>query len=271
VQWAAIKTASVLVGLVGGHLAESRDVGTAFVVAGLLPLLSLVMVGLCVREKGRPADRAAVYQTLDGIRHALRSRDLWAVAGFIFFWTFSPSFDTALLFHQTDVLHFGAQFIGVLGAVGSIGGIAGALAYPVLSRRMRLRRLVNLVIGLGVAGTLAYLAYRDPITGLAIEALYGCAGTIATLAFLELAAKAAPRHVLRAADGDLQRGRAPLGDRRRAALRPARLPDAGRDLRRAHRAGLAPRAVARHRRVRGPGPGRGPIYRDRGMSAAQSA
>jgi len=195
VQWAAVKAGSVLVGFVGGHLAANREVGTAFLVAGLFPLLSLAMVGLCVREERRAADRAAVRETLDGVRAALRSRDLWAVAGFIFFWTFSPSFDTALLFQQTDVLHFGQQFIGVLGAVGSIGGIAGALLYPILSRRMRLRYLVNIAIGLGVAGTLAYLAYRDPVSGLVIEAVYGCAGTIATLAFMELAAKAAPRHV----------------------------------------------------------------------------
>ena len=195
VQWAAVKAGSVLVGVVGGHLAASRAVGTAFAVAGVFPLLSLAMVGLCVREERRVADRAALARSLDGIRQAIGSRDLWMVAGFVFFWTFSPSFDTALLFHQSDVLQFGQRFIGVLGAVGAVGGIAGALAYPLLSRRMRLRRLINLAIGLSVVATLAYLAYADPVTALAIEATYGCAGTIATLAFMELAAKAAPRHV----------------------------------------------------------------------------
>jgi MFS family permease len=118
-----------------------------------------------------------------------------AVARDGFFWTFSPSLDTALLFHQSDVLHFGQRFIGLRGAVGAVGGLAVALAYPLLSRRMRLRRLVNLAIGLGLVGTLAYLAYGGPVTALVIELAYGCAGTIATLAFMELAAKAAPRHV----------------------------------------------------------------------------
>ena len=195
VQWAAVKAGSVLVGVVGGHLAATRAIGTGFAVAGVFPLLSLAMVGLCVREARRVADRAALSRTLDGIRQAIASRDLWMVAGSVFFWTFSPSFDTALLFHQSDVLQFGQRFIGVLGAVGAVGGIVGALTYPLLSRRIRLRRLVNLAIGLGVAGTLAYLAYADPITALVIDATYGCAGTIATLAFMELAAKAAPRHV----------------------------------------------------------------------------
>ena len=68
------------------------------------------------------------------------------------------------------MLQFGQRFIGVLGAVGAVGGVAGALAYPLLSRRMRLRRLINLAIELGVAGTLAYLAYGNPVTALAIEA-----------------------------------------------------------------------------------------------------
>jgi predicted MFS family arabinose efflux permease len=195
VQWAAVKAGSLLVGVIGGHLAANREVGTAFAVVSVFPLLSLAMVGLCVREERRVADRAALARTVGGIRQAVASRDLWAVAGFVFFWTFSPALDTALLFHQSDVLHFGQRFIGLLSAVGAVGGIAGALAYPLLSRRMRLRRLVNLAIGLGLVGTLAYLAYGGPVTALVIELAYGCAGTIATLAFMELAAKAAPRHV----------------------------------------------------------------------------
>ena len=48
------------------------------------------------------------------------------VGGFIFFWTFSPSFGPALLYYQTDVLHFSQQFIGHLGALGAVAGVVGA-------------------------------------------------------------------------------------------------------------------------------------------------
>ena len=60
---------------------------------------------------------------------------------------------------------------------------------------MPLRRLINLSIGAGVIATLAYLGYRDVWSALAIEAAFGCVGMITQLAFLDLAAKACPRHV----------------------------------------------------------------------------
>ena len=44
VQWAAIYTASVLTGEIGGAFAERRDLRGAFLVAAAFPLLSLVMV-----------------------------------------------------------------------------------------------------------------------------------------------------------------------------------------------------------------------------------
>ena len=60
---------------------------------------------------------------------------------------------------------------------------------------MPLRRLINLSIGAGVIATLAYLVYRDAWSALVIEAAFGCVGMITQLAFLDLAAKACPRHV----------------------------------------------------------------------------
>ena len=58
---------------------------------------------------------------------ALGERDLWLVAGFLFFWTFSPSFGPALLYYQTDVLRFSQQFIGHLSALGAMAAVGGAV------------------------------------------------------------------------------------------------------------------------------------------------
>ena len=145
----------------------------------------------------RPPARTARWlrETLSSIRRALAEREIWIVAGFIFFFNFSPSFGPALVFYQTDVLRFDQQFIGHLGAVASITAVGGALVYAPLSRRMPLRRLINFSIGAGVIATLAYLGYRDAWSALLIEAAFGCVGMITQLAFLDLAAKACPRHV----------------------------------------------------------------------------
>src|SRR5262249_39241822 len=81
------------------------------------PPLSLVMSTFFVHEAPARSDSGSFGATWRAIRHALRERETWLVAGFIFFWTFSPSFGPAFLFYQTDTLGFDQQFIGHLGAL----------------------------------------------------------------------------------------------------------------------------------------------------------
>ncbi len=195
VQWGAIYTAAVLVGELGGFLAERRSLSAAFVLAALFPLISFGMTLFVVHDPPARADREAFRQTMGAIRAALGERDLWIVAGFIFFWTFSPSFGPALLYYQTDVLTFSQQFIGHLGALGSLAAVGGAFIYAPLSRRVPLKRLINFSIGVGVAGTLAYLLYRGAWSAVVIDTVFGGVGMITQLAFLDLAAKSCPRCV----------------------------------------------------------------------------
>ena len=54
---------------------------------------------------------------------------------------------------------------------------------------------MNLSIGFGVAGTLAYLLYRGTTSAVIITVSFGSISMIMQLAFLDLAAKACPRHV----------------------------------------------------------------------------
>jgi MFS family permease len=195
VQWAAIYTASILVGELGGYLAERRSLSATFVGAASFPLISFLMSLLFVREAPARADHEALRNTMIAIREALTERDVWIVAGFIFFFAFSPSFGPALLYYQTDRLAFSQQFIGHLTALGSVAAVVGAFIYAPLSRKAPLKRLINLSIGMSVVGTLAYLAYRGVWSALIIDTVYGGASMITQLAFLDLAAKSCPRRV----------------------------------------------------------------------------
>ena len=195
VQWASIYMASVLVGELGGYLAEHRRLHAAFVLAAAFPLISFGMTLFAVHDPPARVDREAFGRTMSAIRLALGERDVWVVAGFVFFWTFSPSFGPALLYYQTDALKFSQQFIGHLGALGSIAAVVGAFIYAPLSRRVPLKTMINLSIGVGVVGTLAYLLYRDAYSAIVIDTTFGCIGMITQLAFLDLAAKSCPRHV----------------------------------------------------------------------------
>ncbi len=195
VQWAAIYAASILVGVVGGYFAARRNIPTTYAIAACFPMISFLMALFFIRETPARADREAFRRTARAIGEAFRERDVWVVAGFIVFWTFSPSFGPAFLYYQTDVLKFSQQFIGMLTSLSAIGFIAGAFIYAPLSRRVPLRRLLVWSIGAGVVGMLAYLVYRGPISAIIIDTTFGCVGMITQLAFLDLAAKACPSRV----------------------------------------------------------------------------
>ncbi len=117
------------------------------------------------------------------------------MAGFIFFFNFSPSFGPAFLYYQTDVLHFSQEFIGVLASLASVGAILGAVTYAPLSRRHRLRPIIGGAIGASVVSMLAYLGYQGPVSAVAIDLVGGFVSMLTQLAFLDLAAKACPRRV----------------------------------------------------------------------------
>ena len=195
VQWACITLASVLVGEIGGQLAESRSLRTAFLLAACFPLMSLSMGVTFVRETSARANKAAFLETWQAIRVALRSREIWVVAGFIFFFWFSPSFGPAFLYYQTDILKFSQQFIGRLAALGAVSGVVGALVYAPLSRRLPLKQIMHLSIALGVVTTLGYLVYRDATSAVIITVVFGALSMIINLAFLDLAARSCPPRV----------------------------------------------------------------------------
>ena len=195
VQWGCITLASVVVGELGGQLAETRSLRVAFLLAACFPLMTLSMGLSFVREPRARADKAAFLETWRGIRAALANREIWLVAGFIFFFWFSPSFGPAFLYYQTDTLKFSQQFIGRLAALGAISGVVGAVLYAPLSRRVPLKHVMHLSIALGVASTLAYLVYRGATSAVIITVVFGALGMIFNLAFLDLAAKACPPRV----------------------------------------------------------------------------
>ena len=98
---------AVLIGVVGGHLAETRQLHPAFGSRPRFPLVSLRDGALL--SSTRPPRRAtppAFRATTPAIREALSHRDVWMVAGFLFFYTFSPSFGPAFFYYQIDVLGF---------------------------------------------------------------------------------------------------------------------------------------------------------------------
>jgi MFS family permease len=193
VQWAAISIASILVGVGGGWLAQHAPLSATFALAATFPLVSFTTVLWAIREPRVEAGGRQFWETWLAIRGAIGSRHLWIVAGFIFFYNFSPSFGPALVYYSTDVLKFSKIFLGSLESLQYASGVAGAALYFAFSKSYPFRWLIHFAIGAGVVSTLAYLGYVGRLSAVVIALAFGGIGMIIQLTFLDLAARACPK------------------------------------------------------------------------------
>jgi MFS family permease len=195
VQWAAISGASVLVGIIGGELAETRSLRMTFAVAAIFPALTCFIALSFVKDTRAKLDAAALGATWHAITVAARERTVWLIAAFVFLFTFSPSFGPAFTYYQTDVLKFSQRFIGILAAVQSVGFIIGAFIYAPLSKKLSLSKTVVVMIVLSSLTTFVYLVYSGPRSALAIDFTFGILAMMTQLVLLDLAARSCPPRV----------------------------------------------------------------------------
>jgi MFS family permease len=193
VQWASISVASMLVGVGGGWLAQHAPLSITFLLATIFPVISFTMAIWCVRDQPVKPGERLFRETWLAIRGAIGSRSLWIVAGFIFFYNFSPSFGPALVYYSTDVLKFSKIFLGSLDSLAYLSGVGGAALYFAYSRSFPFRWLIHFAIAAGVVSTLAYLGYAGHASAVALALGFGGVGMIIQLTFLDLAAKACPK------------------------------------------------------------------------------
>ncbi len=192
VQWGSINTASVLAGIGGGWLSQNVSYQRTFLFVSVFPIISLVATAFCVHETRVRYDREVVRRTAHAVYSAIGSRPLWLAAGFIFLWNFSPSFGIPLEYHMVDNLGFPKIFLGVLDSLTSAGAIIGATIFAKICRRMPMRRLLNLSVGIGVATAFSYWGLVGRWSAIALAIGNGMVTMIASLATFDLAARSCP-------------------------------------------------------------------------------
>jgi MFS family permease len=197
-QWLWFNVAVMVATLLGGELIEYLSPeGALHAAAGIAAAAPIAIVVSCVwlvDEAPAGINIAEFRRALRGFLETFRSRTLWLVAAFLFFYYFSPGFGTPLYFHMTDHLHFSQGMIGLLSSVSAGGWVAGGLIYRYRLSAMASRALLNLSIWAGTLSTLAFLGLVDETSAMAIYFLNGVAGMIANIATLALAADHCPRH-----------------------------------------------------------------------------
>jgi MFS family permease len=192
-QWASISFASILVGVGGGWLAQHKFLSATFLIATVFPLITLTMGIFLISEPCGQVGERQFRETWAAIRGATGSRTLWIVAGFIFFYNFSPSFGPALVYYATDVLQFSKIFLGTLESVSYASGIFGTAVYFAFSKSFPFKRLIYFAIAAGVIATLAYLGYQSQLSAVALSLAFGGVAMFIQLTFLDLAARVCPK------------------------------------------------------------------------------
>ncbi len=192
IQWAAIHAASLLGGIGGGYLSAYVSYSRTFLLVALLPVLSFGASAYAVREGRSRVERARVRETLHALRAGVGSGPLWRAAAFIFLWNFSPSFGVPLEFYMIDVLGISKIQLGWLETLSSGGALVGAILFGRYLKAVPLGRLLSLAVAIGVAGTLAYYGLVGWWSAVALGITVSLVTMVASLATLDLAARAVP-------------------------------------------------------------------------------
>ena len=179
-------------GTLAGHFAPAVALQTAALIL-VVPLLGvIVLTGKLTPEVPHGAARKDL-RTIAGEMSALvRSRELLFVAIFLFCFAYNPGLNTPLYFHLTGVLGFGQDFIGRLQATSAAGAIVGVLICRALAKRLRMKTMFYICVGLGVTTALATFAIVDRTTAEIVYFAAGVSGVFGIVMAASLAAEVSP-------------------------------------------------------------------------------
>jgi len=196
-QWLWFNVAAMCASLVGGELIDllppTSALHGAALIAGVAPFIVIFGAVYLVQEERTRVDLPELKNAFRGLLAAFRSRRLWLVGLYLFFYYFSPGFATPLYYHMTDTLHFSQGYIGLLGSIGSAGSIVGALLHRWYLAGMTSKRLLQLSILVGTVTTASFLLLADQVTAAVLNFANGIAAMIALVATLTLAADYCPK------------------------------------------------------------------------------
>ncbi len=196
-QWLWFNIAAMASAFIGGQLVgRLTPTGALHGAAAIIAVapLAVVFAGwFLISEPPSHINLPEMKRTLASLWSALKLRELWLIALFLFVYYLNPGLGTPLYYHMTDDLRFSQEYIGILGAIGSAGWIVGAVFYRRFLKGITAKALLNLSIALGIVATAAFLLLWNEALAAAINFFNGLASVIAFVATLSLAADYCPQ------------------------------------------------------------------------------
>lgn len=190
-QWAAMYSAAIVTGTVGGYISQSGLQPLGFSVCGMAALVTLSVAVFAVNERPQPRP-AGFRKALLEFAQAVKSPIVLGVGGFLFLWNFNPFSSSVLQSHMTGAMGLSEQFYGHLHSCQAAASVLACLCYARYCRRVRRDLLIHASIVLGIASTLAYWGMRGTTSTVLVWLAVGFTYMTATLIQLDLAAQVCP-------------------------------------------------------------------------------
>ena len=179
-------------GALAGKLTPAAGLQTAALILVVPLVCAVVLTWRLTPESPRSAERKGLRTILGEMSALVTSRQLLLVAAFLFCFTYNPGLQTPLYFHLTNELGFTQNFVGTLGAAAASGSIVGVLICRALAKRLRLRTMFYICVGLGVTTTLANFALVDRTLAFIVYFFAGVSAVFALVMAGTLAAEVCP-------------------------------------------------------------------------------
>jgi len=195
-QWMWYFIAGVLASVGGGwltqHLSPTSAFHTAALIVAAAPLGVMATCWFFVVEEKAKINVPELKKSGKALLATFKSRVIWVVGAFLFFFNFNPSFGTPLFYHMTDDLHFSQEFIGSLGAIGAVGSVLGSFLYMWLQKRMTLRNLLIFSIVIGALSQASFYYLNGMTSAVILNLIGGITAMLALVSSLTLAADYCP-------------------------------------------------------------------------------
>lgn len=174
VQWISLTIASVVVGLLGGYIADHFSYKVAYLclIPVYLLILFIVSKSRCIIQK---RNRDKFLECIKSYSELYKNKQFLLGCAFIFVYNFAPGFGTPLMFVERDVFKWSGTFMGILGACSSAIGIIGAIAYFNFSKRLNVKKVLYISVVIAGLTNLCYL-YFTPVSAIVYSMIFSLIG-----------------------------------------------------------------------------------------------
>jgi len=187
VQWIAITIASLIVGLVGGYIAQNLNYKIGFII--IIPLYFLAGILIYKYKENKSTIKRENFKlNISKYKVLYTNKRFVFMCLFMFFYSYAPSFGTPLAFIQRDSFHWSETWIGVLGSIIAICEIVGAMLYYKFCRKINIKKWLLFSVYFGAITTLCYLIYT-PKTAIVYGIIFAVISMIIHLILMDTTAR----------------------------------------------------------------------------------